>query len=195
MEHMRQAAFATVLRACGFGSLAIFCVMIGLSFEPRAAFQAGGFLTTLMAGILMFDQELSQNRDVALPGRRGPSTGGLCPVGEFDRAARDLSHLREVDVLDCYCHVVLGAGVLAPRLVTVIPWCYSLARSRRRGGPSAINGRLTIARPSANTGIMSRKIVQGVIGRSLQCSSLIRPGFDRRLIDRERSESRGHQQG
>ena len=54
MEHMRQAAFATVLRACGFGSLAIFCVMIGLSFEPRAAFQAGGFLTTLMAGILMF---------------------------------------------------------------------------------------------------------------------------------------------
>ena len=54
MEHMREVAFATVLRACGFGSLAIFCVMIGLSFEPRAAFQAGGFLTTLMAGILLF---------------------------------------------------------------------------------------------------------------------------------------------
>ena len=54
MEHMRQIAFETVLRACGFGSLAIFCVMIGLSFEPRAAFQAGGFLTTLMAVILMF---------------------------------------------------------------------------------------------------------------------------------------------
>jgi hypothetical protein len=54
MEHMRQVAFATVLRACGFGSLAIFCVMIGLSFEPRAAFQAGGFLTTLMTGILIF---------------------------------------------------------------------------------------------------------------------------------------------
>jgi hypothetical protein len=54
MEHMRQVAYATVLRACGFGSLAIFCVMIGLSFEPRACFQAGGFLTTLMAGILIF---------------------------------------------------------------------------------------------------------------------------------------------
>jgi hypothetical protein len=54
MEHMRQVAFATVLRACGFGSLAIFCVMIGLSFQPRAAFQAGGFLTTLMTGILIF---------------------------------------------------------------------------------------------------------------------------------------------
>ena len=43
MEHMRRIAFETILRACGFGSLAIFCVMIGLSFQPRAAFQAGGF--------------------------------------------------------------------------------------------------------------------------------------------------------
>ena len=49
MEHMRRIAYETVLRACGFGSLAIFCVMIGMSFEPRAAFQAGGTLTTLMA--------------------------------------------------------------------------------------------------------------------------------------------------
>jgi hypothetical protein len=51
---MRRIAYETVLRACGFGSLAIFCVMIGLSFHPRAAFQAGGFLTTLMALVLMF---------------------------------------------------------------------------------------------------------------------------------------------
>ena len=36
MEHMRRIAYETVLRACGFGSLAIFCVMIGMSFEPRA---------------------------------------------------------------------------------------------------------------------------------------------------------------
>jgi hypothetical protein len=54
MEHMREIAYETVLRACGFGSLAIFCVMIGLSFEPRLAFQAGGFLTTLMVVILLF---------------------------------------------------------------------------------------------------------------------------------------------
>ncbi|MDF3061380.1 MAG: hypothetical protein K0S06_1489 [Microvirga sp.] len=53
MEHMRRVAFETVLRACGFASLAIFCVMIGLSFEPRAAFQAGGMLTLLMTAILM----------------------------------------------------------------------------------------------------------------------------------------------
>jgi hypothetical protein len=54
MEHMRRIAFETALRACGFGSLAIFCIMIGMSFEPRLAFQAGGFLTMLMALILMF---------------------------------------------------------------------------------------------------------------------------------------------
>ena len=53
MEHMRRVAFETVLRACGFGSLAIFCVMIGMSFEPRLAFQTGGFLTMLMTAILV----------------------------------------------------------------------------------------------------------------------------------------------
>ena len=53
MEPMRRIAFETVFRACGFGSLAIFCVMIGLSFEPTAAFKAGAMLTLLMAAILM----------------------------------------------------------------------------------------------------------------------------------------------
>ncbi len=54
MEEMRRIAYETVLRACGFGSLAIFCVMIGMSFEPRLAFQAGGTLTTMMAVILIY---------------------------------------------------------------------------------------------------------------------------------------------
>jgi hypothetical protein len=53
MEIMRRVAFETVLRACGFGSLAIFCVMIGLSFEPHQAFKAGGMLTLLMTAILI----------------------------------------------------------------------------------------------------------------------------------------------
>jgi hypothetical protein len=51
---MRRIAYETVLRACGFGSLAIFCIMVGMSFMPRLAFQAGGFLTTMMALILIF---------------------------------------------------------------------------------------------------------------------------------------------
>ncbi len=49
---MRRIAYATVLRACAFGSLAIFCFMVGLSFAPRLAFQMGGTFTLLMTGIL-----------------------------------------------------------------------------------------------------------------------------------------------
>ena len=63
MEHMRRIAYETVLRACGFGSLAIFCVMIGMSFEPRAAFQAGGLLTMLMALILIFKAHEARTKD------------------------------------------------------------------------------------------------------------------------------------
>ena len=54
MDHIRVIAYQTVLRACAFGSLAIFCVMIGLSFNARAAFQAGGFLTILMTLVLIY---------------------------------------------------------------------------------------------------------------------------------------------
>src|SRR5688500_595905 len=53
MEHIRRIAFETVFRACGFGSLAIFCVMIGLSVDPPAAFKAGGILMLFMAAILI----------------------------------------------------------------------------------------------------------------------------------------------
>ena len=42
MEHMRRVAFEIVLRACGFGSLAIFCLMFGTLYAPKAAFQIGG---------------------------------------------------------------------------------------------------------------------------------------------------------
>jgi hypothetical protein len=54
MDGMRRVAYATVLRACGFGSLVIFCFMVGLSFDPRLAFQTGGVLTMGMTAILLF---------------------------------------------------------------------------------------------------------------------------------------------
>jgi len=53
MEHMRRIAYETVMRACSFASLGIFCVMVGMSFNPRLAFQAGGFLTILMSLVLI----------------------------------------------------------------------------------------------------------------------------------------------
>lgn len=54
MEAIRKAAFQSVLRACLFGALAIFCLMAGLSFEPRLAFKVGGTASTLMAGVLLY---------------------------------------------------------------------------------------------------------------------------------------------
>ena len=62
MEDMRRVAYATVLRACGFGSLAIFCFMVGLSFEPRIAFQSGGVLTMIMTGILLLKAQQSRTK-------------------------------------------------------------------------------------------------------------------------------------
>ncbi len=63
MEHMRRVAFETVFRACGFGALAIFCVMTGMSFHPKLAFQAGGFLTTIMAFILILKSREALTKD------------------------------------------------------------------------------------------------------------------------------------
>jgi len=63
VEQMRRIAYETVLRACGFASLAIFCIMVGMSFMPRHAFQAGGFLTTLMAGVLILKAFEARTKD------------------------------------------------------------------------------------------------------------------------------------
>ena len=63
MEDMRRVAYETVLRACGFASLAIFCIMIGMSFMPKLAFQAGGFLTMLMAAVLVLKSFEARTKD------------------------------------------------------------------------------------------------------------------------------------
>ncbi len=60
---MREIAYTTVLRACAFASLAIFCVMIGLSFLPRSAFQAGGFLTIVMTLVLVLKAREARTKD------------------------------------------------------------------------------------------------------------------------------------
>jgi hypothetical protein len=54
MDKMRKIAFQVVQRACLFGALAIFCLMVGLSYEPRLAFKAGGTATTLLAAVLVY---------------------------------------------------------------------------------------------------------------------------------------------
>lgn len=63
MEEMRRIAFETVARACGFGSLGIFCFMVGLSFDPVIAFQTGGTLALLMVMVLIFKAHEARSKD------------------------------------------------------------------------------------------------------------------------------------
>jgi hypothetical protein len=63
MEDIRRVAYEIVMRACAFGSLAIFCVMIGLSFLPRSAFQAGGFLSLVMTLVLILKAYEARTKD------------------------------------------------------------------------------------------------------------------------------------
>lgn len=63
MEDIRRVAYEIVMRACAFGSLAIFCVMIGLSFLPRSAFQAGGFLSLVMTLVLLLKAHEARTKD------------------------------------------------------------------------------------------------------------------------------------
>lgn len=60
---MRRTAYETVLRACCFASLGIFCVMTGMSFDPKLAFQAGGFLTTIMVFVLVLKAREALTKD------------------------------------------------------------------------------------------------------------------------------------
>ena len=145
-------------------------------------------LTTLMAGILLFKAREALTRD--------PATEmwlylekDVRPPEAYAQWASSVV-LRETYLTfakwtsSCHGHLGLGAAVLFHRHMTVI--------FRHRAGHRRSMEGSRSQRPSANTGIMSRKIVQGVIGRSLQCSSLVRRFADRRLIDRERSESHQH---
>ena len=115
MEHMRRIAFETVLRACGFGSLAIFCVMIGLSFEPRAAFQAGGMLTLLMAAILMLKAYEARTKNhrrtemwLYLPKEQRPPEAYAQRACVDRAAARPISPLRAGPP-----SIAVGMGLLA----------------------------------------------------------------------------------
>lgn len=53
MDDISRLAQLTVARACAFAGLAIACVMVGLSFDPRASFEAGGVLMLVLTFVLI----------------------------------------------------------------------------------------------------------------------------------------------
>lgn len=51
--HVRQAAFVSTARGCGFATLGIIMTMMGLAYEPVTAFKLGGGAYLLTALILI----------------------------------------------------------------------------------------------------------------------------------------------
>jgi hypothetical protein len=116
VEQMRHIAYETVLRACGFGSLTIFCIMVGLSFNPVVAFQTGGVLTMLMTGILVLKAHEASTKPyrrtemwLYLPHDARPPTG----------SAQQLTStlMREVYFTFALWTSVVDAGIWAVALV------------------------------------------------------------------------------
>lgn len=54
MEAIENAAFVSVGRAVGFAGLAVFCVSLGLSFQPALAVRTGGIMCLCVTFILIF---------------------------------------------------------------------------------------------------------------------------------------------
>jgi hypothetical protein len=63
MDHIRNSAYETVLRNCGFTTVGIVFVMTAISYDPRLALEVGGFLTILMAFVLILKSERAVSAD------------------------------------------------------------------------------------------------------------------------------------
>ncbi len=63
MEKLRQVAFLSVGRAVGFAGLAIFTVMVGLSFDPLLALRTGGILLLLLIAVLLLKAQRAATMD------------------------------------------------------------------------------------------------------------------------------------
>lgn len=63
MEEIRRLAFTTVARACAFAMLAVACMMVGLSYDPAAAFRLGGLLSLLLSTVLIVKGRSARSLD------------------------------------------------------------------------------------------------------------------------------------
>ncbi|MEQ8319607.1 MAG: hypothetical protein RH946_05025 [Rhodospirillales bacterium] len=82
MDAIENAAFVSVGRACGFAGLAIFTLMLGLSFDPPLATRTGGLIGFGLDAVLMFYGWRALNRPykrtetwLILPRDRRPPAG------------------------------------------------------------------------------------------------------------------------
>lgn len=60
---IENAAYVSVGRACGFAGLAIFCLVIGLSFDARLAALVGSMLSIMLCLVLLAFARRAPYRD------------------------------------------------------------------------------------------------------------------------------------
>jgi hypothetical protein len=113
MEHMRRVAFEIVLRACSFGALAIFCLMFGMMYAPKAAFQIGGFLTLVMCAVLLLKAYEANIKDY----RR--TEFWLCLAKEHRPPAAFAQQVSATLLRETYLQVALWASAVAIALWAV----------------------------------------------------------------------------
>lgn len=107
MEQIRQVALAVVLRACSFGALAIFCLMFGMSYMPKTAFQAGGFLTLVVCAILIlkaYEANIKDHRRTEL---------WLCLAEEHRPPAAYAQQVSALVLRETYLQVAMWASAVA----------------------------------------------------------------------------------
>ena len=63
MDKLTILAFVSVARGCGFAGLGIFCIVVGLSYDPVLAAKTGAMLTTGLAVVLIFRAQQAPFRD------------------------------------------------------------------------------------------------------------------------------------
>lgn len=107
MDEIRRVAVQCVGRAVMFGSLAIFCVMAGLSFDLVSSFRAGAFLTLVMAAVLMWKALTAAAQNprhtevwLYLDENSRPAEGSQRVIGAVMR-----------DVYESYARMALGVAV------------------------------------------------------------------------------------
>jgi hypothetical protein len=113
MDHIRRVAFAVVLRACSFAALAIFCLMFGMSYMPKAALQAGGFLTLVTCAILIlkaYEANIKDHRRTEL---------WLCLAKEHRPPAAHAQQVSATVLRETYLQVAMWAALIAIGLCAI----------------------------------------------------------------------------
>ncbi len=79
-QSIERLAVLSIARACGFAGLGIFTMMIGLSWQPSLAIQAGGIMLLLTCAVLLLKALNARTRPykltevwILLPERERPA--------------------------------------------------------------------------------------------------------------------------